>query len=117
MPISYPILDDFLPDSKIKEDLLNMLWEDELECELECEIELETENVKVPRDAFLEVISKSYRQNNYNIAFGNYYAAQVAIGGVKKLQSGILYPVYCFATLFYDLDRDVITTDVHSDMR
>jgi hypothetical protein len=113
MPISYPILDDFLPDSKIKEDLLNMLWEDELECE----IELETRNVKVPRDAFLEVISKSYRQNKYDIAFGNYYAAQVAIGGIREQKCGILYPVYCFATLFYDLDRDVITTDVHSDMR
>jgi len=117
MPISYPILDDFLPDSKIKEDLLNMLWEDELECELECEIELEIGTIKVPRDALLEVVSKSYRNNRYNIGFGNYYAAQVAIGGVREEKCGILYPVYCFATLFYDLDRDVITTDVHSDMR
>lgn len=113
MPISYPILDDFLPDSKIKEDLLNMLWEDKLECE----IELETRNVKVPRDAFLEVISKSYRQNKYDIAFGNYYAAQVAIGGIREQKCGILYPVYCFAVLFYKTKPNLITIDVESEMQ
>ncbi|MBD2183323.1 hypothetical protein H6S82_17450 [Planktothrix sp. FACHB-1355] len=113
MSILYPVLDDFLPDYKVKEDLLNILWEDDLECE----IDLETGKIKVPRDTLLEVISKSYRQNNYQIGFGNYYAAQVAIGGVKKQESGILYPVYCFATLFYNRERDVITTDVHPEMR
>ncbi|WP_333028494.1 MULTISPECIES: hypothetical protein [unclassified Microcoleus] len=113
MPISYPILDDFLPDSKIKEDLLTILWENELDCE----IELEIGTIKVPRSTVLEVISKSCRQNNYPIGFGNYYAAQVAIGGVKKLTCGILEPVYCFATLFYNWELNLITTDVHSDMR
>jgi hypothetical protein len=113
MSISYPILDDFLPDSQVKEDLLNILWEDELECE----IELETGKIKVPRGALLEVVSKSYRQNRYEIAFGNYYGVQVAIGGVVKKESGILYPAYCFATLFYDRERNIITTDVHPEMR
>lgn len=113
MSISYPNLDDFLPDSKVKEDLLNILWEDKLECE----IELETGKVKVPRNAHLEVVSKSYRQNKYQVAFGNYYAVQVAIGGVRKKESGIIYPVYCFATLFYNWERNLITTDVHPEMR
>jgi hypothetical protein len=80
MSTPYPILDDFLPDFQIKQDLLHILWEDELECE----IELETGTIQVPRDALLEVISKSYMQNKYDIGFGNYYVAQVAIGGVKK---------------------------------
>ncbi len=109
----YPNLDDFIRDSQIKHDLLNILWEDELECE----IELETGTIKVPRDTLLEVVSKSYRQNKYGIGFGNYYAAQVAIGGVKKQQCGLLYPVYCFATLFYNSERNIITTDVHPEMR
>ena len=113
MSISYPILDDFLPDSRVKEDLLNILWKDELECE----IELEKGKIKVPRDALLEVVYKSYRQNKYQVGLGNYYAVQVAIGGVIKKESGILYPAYCFATLFYDRERNIITTDVHPRMR
>lgn len=113
MSISYPILDDFLPDSKVKEDLLNILWEDELDCE----IELESGKIKVHRETILEVVSKSYRQNNYQVDFGNYYAIQVTIGGVKYSKCGILYPVYCFATLFYNQNQNVITTDVHPEMR
>jgi len=113
MSISYPILDDFLPDSKIKEDLLNMLWKDEFECE----IELETGNIKVPRDALLEVVYKHYRENKYNVAFGNYYRVQVAIGGVKDLKYGILSPVYCFAVLFYNLELNLITIDFYFHMQ
>ncbi|MBD2597502.1 hypothetical protein H6G74_24725 [Nostoc spongiaeforme FACHB-130] len=106
-------IDDFLPDSKIKSDLINTLWEDKLECVLE----LERGTIIVPHDVLLEVVSKSYRQNNYQIGFGNYYAAQIAIGGVKELNSGILYPLHCFATIFYTFDKKLITVDIHSEMR
>lgn len=109
----HPILDDFIPDDKVQGDLLKILWDDDPECE----IELEQEKITVPRDTILEVVSKSYRHNNYQIGFGNYYATQVAIGGVKECRFGILYPKYCFATLFYNLERNLITTDVHSEMR
>lgn len=106
-------LNEFLSDSRVQDDLLKALWDDKEECD----IILESETIKVPRSAFLEVISKSYRENIYRVGFGNYYAAQVAIGGVEKQTSGILYPAYCFATLFYNSDRGLITIDVHPDMR
>ncbi|MEH2059350.1 MAG: hypothetical protein V7K97_24995 [Nostoc sp.] len=106
-------IDNFLTDSEVKEDLINTIWEDELECELE----LERGKFLVYRNTLLEVVSKSYRQNNYQIGFGNYYVAQIAIGGVKELNSGILYPIYCFATIFYTFDKKLITVDIHSEMR
>ncbi|WP_427160445.1 hypothetical protein ACQFX9_01840 [Aliinostoc sp. HNIBRCY26] len=80
-------------------------------------LELAQRTIIVPRNVQLEVVSKSYRQNNYQIGFGNYFAAQIAIGGVKKIESGILDQVYCFATIFYTLDKRIITVDVHSEMR
>lgn len=113
MSSSYIVIDDFLTDSEVKADLINNLWEDKLECVLK----LEQGTIIVPRNVLLEVISKSYRQNNYQIGFGNYYASQIAIGGVKELDSGILYPVYCFATIFYTFDKKLITVDIHSEMR
>lgn len=113
MPTEAPNLDEFLPDTQIQKDLSNILWKDSEECE----VELEEGKLKIPCNTLLEIISKSYRKNIYPVGFGNYYAAQVAIGGIKEQRSGILYPVYCFATLFYDSDKDLITTDVHSEMR
>ncbi|MEH1820354.1 MAG: hypothetical protein V7L31_14945 [Nostoc sp.] len=113
MSTSHIVIDNFLTDSEVKEDLINTIWEDDLSCELE----LEQGTVLVYRNTLLEVVSKSYRQNNYQIGFGNYYAAQIAIGGVKELKSGILYPVYCFATIFYTFDKKLITVDIHSEMR
>lgn len=113
MPTQRPNLDELIPDSRIQDDLLKILWEGEEEGEITLEVGI----IKVPRSAFLEVISKSYRRNVYQIGFCNYYAAQVAIGGVKEQRSGILHPIYCFATLFYDDDKDLITIDVHPNMR
>ncbi|MBH8562838.1 hypothetical protein I8748_11710 [Nostoc sp. CENA67] len=113
MSISYIVIDDFLTDNEVKKDLINTIWEDKSECLLE----LEQKTIIVPRNTLLEVVSKSYRQNNYQIGFGNYYAAQIAIGGVKELNSGILYPVYCFATIFYTFDKKLITVDIHLEMR
>lgn len=115
MSVEYPNLEQFLPDTLIQSDLAKLLWEEKEEY---CEIELAKGIITVPYNVPLEVISKSYRQNIYEeVGFGNYYVAQVAIGGVKKQESGILYPVYCFATLFYTPDKALITNDVHSDMR
>ena len=106
-------LDDFLPDEIIQQDLSRILW-----TEIAGKpIELEDKYVIVPQGTILEVVSKNYRKNLYNIGFFNYYKAQVAIGGVIQEKSGILYPKYCFATLFYKPDKTMITLDFHGTMR
>lgn len=89
-------LDEFLPNKLIQEDLSRILWMENPEEP----IELEEKYVMVPHGCPLEVVSKSYRKNFYEIGFGNYYAAQVAVGGVIEEKSGIISPKYCFATLF-----------------
>ncbi|AUT03670.1 hypothetical protein CLI64_26580 [Nostoc sp. CENA543] len=73
MSISKSFIDNLLPNSEIEADLINTLWENESECVLE----LAQRKIIVPRNVQLEVVSKSYRQNNYQIGFGNYFATQI----------------------------------------
>ena len=108
-----PDLDEFLPDELIQEDLSKILWIEKIG-KL---IEIEEKNVIVPYGALLEVVSKSYRKNFYNIGFGNHYAVLVAIGGVIGQQSGIIEPKYCFATLFYTSFQTMICLEFHDRMR
>ena len=108
-----PDLDKFLPDKLIQEDLSKKLWIEKTG-KL---IELEEKSVIVPYGAILEVVSKSYRKNFYNIGFRNHYAALVAIGGVIEEECGFLEPKYCFATLFYTSDKTMISLDFHERMR
>jgi hypothetical protein len=107
-------INQFLPDSLIQDDLLKFLWGDRNECEIELD---ENNTIVVSRSVKLEVIVKLYRHSVYKVGFGNYFCAEVAIGGVTKVSGGIVEPLYCYATIFYSPEKEVITVDVHSDMR
>jgi hypothetical protein len=106
-------IDLLLPDSLIQSDLQKILWTDREECK----IELEVNDIVVLVGTRLEVIDKIYRKNVYEVSFGNYFYTHVAIGGVERILGGIIKPIHCFATLFYTLDKKMITVDFHSDMR
>ncbi len=108
-------IDLLLPNSLILDDLKKILWSYPEE---ECFVEIDGNKLFVPRDTNLEVIDKIYRKNIYNVSFGkNYFYTHVAIGGVSKVSGGIIDPVYCFSTLFYNSCIEMITVDFHSDMR
>ncbi len=106
-------LDYFLTDRLIISDLEKVLKEEVGELP----IELDDDLVSIPLGVKLEIVSKSYRQSTYKNGFCNHYEVQVAIGGVAKKHSSILYPKYCFATLFYTDKKELITLDFHSQMR
>jgi len=106
-------LNCFLPDKLVISDLKRILKEEVGELP----VELGKARVVIPIDAKLEVISKIYRQDKYKVGFRNYYRVQVAIGGIVKQNAGILYPKYCFVTLFYTDKKELITLDFHAQMR
>ena len=109
-----PNLDDFISDSQIKRDLGYILRNDIADEKVEINDEY---YITIPSGAKLEVIAKSCRQNHYHSSFGDHYAVLVAIGGVVNITSGIPVPQYCYATLFYSSDKNLITLDFHSEMR
>ncbi|AFY54617.1 hypothetical protein Riv7116_2085 [Rivularia sp. PCC 7116] len=41
----------------------------------------------------------------------------VAIGGITSQKHGILTAKYCFATLYYNDERQLFTMDFHEGMR
>lgn len=111
--LNNPNLDDFLRDDRIQHDLADILWNQIPDGR----VEIDEEYIKIPSDAKLEVIAKSYRQHNYESGFGDHYAALIAIGGVVDMTAGIPHPKYCYATLFYSSEKYLITSDFHSEMR
>jgi hypothetical protein len=113
----FPI-DSLLPDTLIQRDLIEILWKEKDEIEIELDEESPHENVIVKKGEILQIISKCYRRNFQRIGFGDsYYYAQIAIGGVKDITGGVVYPVHCFATLFYTNSCKLITVDFHDDLR
>jgi hypothetical protein len=107
-------IDLLLPDLLVQADLQKILWDEQDDCK----IELENGDVTISKGAKLEVIDKIYRKNIYDVSFGkSYFYTHVALGGVDRISGGVIRPTYCFATLFYSSDRNLITIDFHSDMR
>lgn len=107
-------LDQILPDSQIAEDVLMLLREsgnDE-----GAKIELGGDNIYVPYDVNLKIVTKVLVKDDYNSGFGT-FRAQIAIGNVTDWEYGIIVPQFCFATLYYNRDCKLITADFHANFR
>ena len=102
------------PDSQIIGDVRRVLSENE--GEEGTEVEMEGHNFLIPFDVQIKVISKALFKDDYNASFG-VYRAQVAIGDVTSQEYGIVTARYCFATLYYDENRNLITIDFHLKIR
>ncbi len=109
------VIDNFLPDERVLDDVFLLLREDQ--GPEGTAIEFETGRVRVPENPQVAVVTKAYLKEYYDVGFGSGYRVQVAIGGVQEEQFGILKARYCFATLYYNCEREMITADFHQDMR
>jgi hypothetical protein len=104
-------LDEALPDEVILRDLRRVLAEDAnpslcLEGD-DGEIQLTIDAANVG----LEVVTKCYLHERYEVGFGNHYRILVAIGGVEGVSSGIATARICFALLYYNEEPGLITLD------
>lgn len=105
------LMDELLPDQKVKDDLAKILWSDG---DARVEIE-EDEWVTIPVNCELSITTKAFFREFYTLNFGP-FKVQIAVGGVEKESSGILYPKYCFALLYYNEEFKMITLDFYKHM-
>jgi hypothetical protein len=107
-------LDSILPDSTVLEDLSISLWNTDKDA---AEVELGGQWVQVPRGTPLEIVTKAFLKEYFDVPFNTGYRVQVAVGGVNGQEFGILSAAICFATLYYNADRILFTSDFHTEMR
>lgn len=74
-------------------------------------IELKGNYFKIPLNTPIDIVSKSIHIYNYDLGFGDHLRVLVAIGGLTEIKDGIPMPLYCFATMWYTLEGDIITVD------
>lgn len=76
-------------------------------------LELEEKATPVPKDAPLQVISRSYHLGELEPTFGQ-FRATVAVGGLESAEHGVLVPRICFATLYFTPELKLMTSDFYS---
>jgi hypothetical protein len=106
------LLDKALPDSQVVSDISRILWR-----ESNGLVELEEGDLSVPQSVPIEIVTKAFFKEYYDISFGNCFRTQVAIGGIEYQDSGVLFAKFCFATLYYKEKGALITIDFHKSMR
>lgn len=101
---------DKLPDEKITTDLRQVV------AESNSFIQLEHRDIKMDSETKLEIVGRSYHCYNFDIGFGDHYRVCVAIGGVTNVAHGVPEAAKCFATMWYSVDRRLITVDFATQM-
>ena len=108
------LLDEILSDSQINKNLLHLLRGSRANGHPV--IEIEGSSVRVPVNVGFKVVTKAVIKDRYNSGFG-VLRAQVAIGDVIDHEDGDVDAKYCFATLYYDNDCNLISSDFHKNLR
>jgi hypothetical protein len=104
-----------LPDERIAEDLRDGLRNSSSMNFVA--IELEEERIQVPCDVSIQVVSKALFKDRYNIPGWGTLRAQVALGEVTDPLDGTAFAEYCFGTLYYDENCNLISSDFHKSLR
>ncbi|MCA8994429.1 MAG: hypothetical protein KDA69_14055 [Planctomycetaceae bacterium] len=104
------VLDSWLPDGKILADVVRIIQGDSGGI-----LDLDSGPVSIPTSTNYEVISKALIKQPATVGFGSCFRAVIAIGGLLEPASGILKARYAFATFWYSMSGDLITTDFETD--
>lgn len=106
-------LDYAIPDDKIVMDLRDILQKG-IEGAT-TSIELNGKWAPVPVSVPITVVTKAFFVERFDTGFGA-YKVLAALGAVKQVSSLWLEAEYCFSTLYYNHDMELITLDFHVDM-
>ncbi len=105
-------LDSLLPNEKVIQDMVNYTWGNENR-----EVEVEDEaKIVLEKPLLIEVVTKAFYQEYFEIGFGTGYRVLAALGGIKEIKFGVIYPTHCFMTLYYNSDLIPLTADYHCRM-
>jgi len=108
-------LDDVLPDYKIIADLREIIREGTEGNQTH--IEINETWISVPVQVPIVMITKAFFKEYFDgVGFGT-YKVLVSLGPPVQKKSGLMEPEYCFSTLYYNNDAELITLDFHSEMR
>jgi len=106
------LLDELLPDEKIKQDLAGILWKDGEDGS----VEINEVWITIPFGCPLDITTKAYFKEYYGINFGP-YKVQIAIGGALETGYGPIEAKLCFATLYYNHEYQWFTVDFYDKWR
>ena len=106
------VLEQWLPDAVVVTDLEKLIFAD-----AGGQIELDSGTITIPIECEFELVSKAFIEQRHNVGFGSCFRVVVAIGGVSQADAGELRAGHCFCTLWYSLDRQLITTDFYEEAR
>ncbi|BDI30758.1 hypothetical protein CCAX7_28090 [Capsulimonas corticalis] len=110
------ILNVTLPDRRVLEDLSTKLQRLARSAHKSKEMGDEVWR-SVPEGASLDIVTKAFYSEYYEgVGFAT-YKVLVAIGGLEQSEVGMHKAKYCFATLHYDDEAQLITVDFHRDFR
>lgn len=109
-------INEALPDEQIGKDISNILQKYAKQGGVEVELS-EDKLLVIPENVPIDIVTKSFFKEYYDINFRSGYRVQVAIGGIQNQKYGILYAKYCFATLYYNEESKMLTIDFHKDMK
>lgn len=108
------VIDDALPNHKIIHDVQEEMRDDNNSDTIS--VEISGKFISVPLDVPIFVITKAFFKEYYSLPFGT-YRVMVSLGQPVETKGKSLKPLYCFVTLWYNDDLQVITSDFHGDMR
>jgi hypothetical protein len=107
------ILDSLLPDERLTSDLATALW-----TEAAGTVEIADDvRIFVPPKTRIDVVTKAFFLERFDIGFGTTYRALLAVGGIESLDAGAPTAPYCFSTLYYDSNVRLLTIDFHREIR
>lgn len=111
-------LDLALPDDQIRRDLTDLLAQYAEDGIVAISFDDEdNELVSIPVDASIEMVTKAFfKEYVAEVGFG-VYRVLVALGGFHRDDQGFHTATYCFATLYYNADGQLITHDIHTEFR
>lgn len=113
-------LDFILSDSKIIRDIAQQIDDiAQLSEYAKDQIEIEVEDgvrIIVPCKVPVDIVTKALYKEYFDINFGTGYRVLAALGGIKKIQAGIIYPMYAFIALYYDSELNLTTVDFYKNI-
>lgn len=98
-------LDQFLPDSRVIDDVRNEI--------VNAGEPLEIDEKLVPNDCEIQVLSKAFIDTRVDIGFGTCVRVAIALGRVLSVEFGI-NALYGFAVAWYSDSGELITIDFES---
>jgi len=63
------------------------------------------------------VVTKAFFKEYFNIYFGTCYRITLAIGGAHLEEDGTVEAGFCFLTIWYNLQREILSREFHSGDR